>query len=135
MISTDKNRAKHVATCKRYVMRFKMPFIFKYITRKRKGNVTKVGVIVTYKKNGKVHFGWSLCKFKAGDVFDKWVGLVYALKRAKEVECIPTVPGIFCKVDAVPQSMAERADNWITHALKWFQDKPKAKKKLVKKKK
>lgn len=42
-----------------------------------------VGVVVRFVRDGENYIGWSLCNQKAGDEFNRHIGIYYAIRRAK----------------------------------------------------
>lgn len=79
------NRKEFIAFCKESNIDFSASvngkIIFQYGKKK---NGQRTGVVTAFIENGNLFIGWSKCKLKM-DVFDKYIGLHYAINSAQSV--------------------------------------------------
>lgn len=89
---------------------FSNKYLHTYVLNKKK---QRVGVVVaTMGNNGDAaYLGWSRCNARAGDTFDRELGLKIALGRALEVS-----------VEPVPNSLAAQYAIMKERAKKYFKD-------------
>jgi hypothetical protein len=105
-------RNQYEAECRHFVEAFTAfhPILSEFILNQKN---QRVGVVVSFVENGKIHVGCSLCNVKR-DKFSNYVGLNYAISRgSNDVNDLPKVPRT-CKAHVL--KMIDRAGRYFKNA-------------------